>query len=107
MSLLNDLDKLAEHAGQPELKQLFDALDVRMWARFKKVPEGKRLLNKLDRGLITTGNAPWPIEPYNGPRNGSAVKKRKKADIKNSEPIRSIDRADSDSSHKSNRGDWI
>jgi DNA invertase Pin-like site-specific DNA recombinase len=107
MSLLDDLGQLAEHGGQPELKQLFDALDVRVWAWFKKVPEGKRLLNKLDRGLITTGNATWPIEPYNGPRNGSAVKKRKKADIKKPEPIRSLDRADSDSSHKGNRGDWI
>jgi len=105
MALLDDLDKLAKHAGQPELKQLFESLDVRVWAKFEKVKQGKRWLNKLDRGLITTGNAPWPIEPYNGPRNGSAAKKRKKADIKKSEPIRSIDRADSDSSQKGNRGD--
>lgn len=91
---------------QPEFNQLFDALDVRVWAKFEKVRQGKRLLNKFDSGLITTGNAPWPIEPYNGPRNGSSAKKRKKADIKKSEPIRSFDRADSDSSQKANRGDW-
>jgi hypothetical protein len=87
---------LAEYADGPALKQLFEALNVRVWAKFKKVQKGKRLLNKFNRGLITTGNAPWPIKPYNGPRNGSSANKK---------PARSTDRPGSNSLHKVHRGE--
>jgi len=105
MALLDDLDKLDEHAHGPEFKRLIEVLDVRVWPEFKKVRQGKRLLNKFATGLITTGDAPWPIEPYSGPRNGSAG--RTKADTKNREPAGPEGPTGSKSYNKVHRGDWI
>jgi len=72
MALLDDLDRLAVVAGGAELTQLIDTLNVMIWLRFTKIRPNKRVLNKRDYGLMTVGDAPWPIEPYSGSRNGSA-----------------------------------
>lgn len=68
MGLLEDLDRLTSSASGPELKRLFGVLDLRVWLYFKKVLQGKRTINKVAHGVLTSGNAPWPITPYNGPR---------------------------------------
>ena len=102
MSLLDHLDELAEQAHGPEFNRLINALDLRVWARFQKVQQGKRLLNKFAHGTITTGDAPWPINPYTGPRDRPSAKK-KKADMRKSAPIRSSDRTGADSLQKVHR----
>lgn len=66
--LLNNLAGLAEVAAGPEFMQLLATMNVHIWLWFKEVHKGKRVLNKVANGVLTTGNAPWPIQPYEGPR---------------------------------------
>lgn len=64
--------------------QLLEALDANVWLWYKSVPHGKRVYNKVDTGILTTGEAPWPIQPYQGPRGGPSD--NDKADMKPNEP---------------------
>lgn len=73
MALVDDVERLANVGHGPELRRLLETLDVNVWLRFEKVQKGKRLLNKVAGGIITTGEAAHPIQKYNGPRNGSAA----------------------------------
>ena len=104
MALLDDLDRLAKVARGPELQQLLNLLNVNVWLRFQKVQKGKRLLNKVRDGIITTGNAPHPIQKYDGPRNGSAASNHM-AGMKNTES--EGPGGPPDSLQKMNRGDRI
>ena len=73
--------------------------------RLKKGKQGKRTINRISHGLLTTGGAPWPIKPYAGPRSGSTGKT--KIDTNDREPNGPKDPLGSKSYNKVHRGDWI
>ena len=104
MALFDDMDRLAKIGHGPELQKLLAVLDVNVWLRFKKVQKGKRFVNKVATGIITTGDASHPIQKYNGPRNGSAACDHT-AGMKHPESGGPSGTPDSESLQKVNRGD--
>jgi hypothetical protein len=55
-------------------KEIFELLNARLFLRFEKVQVKKRKLNKLNGGVVTFGNAPAPINIYQGPTARTKVK---------------------------------
>ena len=53
-ALTNDRDNAA-------VAKLLRSLQVRLWLKFKKVPAGLRMLNKLDAGILCVGDVPDPV----------------------------------------------
>lgn len=52
--------KLDDITDRREVAQLLRSLNVRVWLKFKKAHWGKRLVNRLDTGVICIGHAPNP-----------------------------------------------
>ena len=105
MHVLTDLDRLVCEGKGPELRRLVEALDARVWLSFEKKPSGRRMLNKVASGVLTTGNAPWPIRPYHLPGDGPSAELQ--AGVKENRPAGPENPAGRDSLHKVHRGDWI
>jgi hypothetical protein len=55
-------------------RRLIEAVNARMFPRFKRVNEGKRTLNRLSGGVVTFGSAEPPIRLYDGPTSREKVK---------------------------------
>jgi hypothetical protein len=70
MGLLDDIPTLVRDGDPGQFRRLVEKLDVHVWLYFEEVFWGRRKINKVATGVITAGNAPWPIEPYTGPRDG-------------------------------------
>ncbi|MCY2924494.1 MAG: recombinase family protein, partial [Planctomycetota bacterium] len=104
MALLGDMERLVEVAKGPELMRLFDVLNLQVWLKFDKALCGNRKLNKLTHGVLTTGDAPWPIEKYKGLRGVPSG--TSKADTGKKQPGGSSDPPGSTSCNKVHRGDW-
>jgi hypothetical protein len=73
----------ASDNGLASAMELFKATDVRLFLAFQKVPQGKRELNRLKRGIVVFGNAEDPIEKYSGPTTPAKVKRKPPAGQKN------------------------
>jgi small-conductance mechanosensitive channel len=54
--------KLDDETDSAEVAALLRALNVRVWLKFKKVQWGKRVVHRLDRGVVCVGSAPDPDE---------------------------------------------
>ncbi len=57
-------------------KQLFDALNVRLFLKFGDEQWGKRTVRKPLRGVLTVGSQPPPIEIYSGPTGKEPLKQK-------------------------------
>ena len=103
---LHEVDRLAEDdANLPAIAAAFDAVNAKLYCRFRKESQGKRSLNKLAGGVVTFGDAPPPVPLYTGATARSAVRQSRRkrsapaeqdAEIANSErncfsPIREAD----------------
>ena len=60
--------------------ELFRSANLEMFFKFHQVQIKNRLLNKLDMGIVTLGNAPPPIKKYDGPTGRAALKAKLQAD---------------------------
>src|SRR5690606_8192517 len=54
--------------------ELFQALNVQLFLRFQPVRKTKRVENKLVGGVLTMGDAPPPIQKYDGPTSRRLTK---------------------------------
>lgn len=52
--------KLDDVSDRAEVAAMMRAMNVRVWLKFKKVPWGKRLVNKVETGVVCVGHAENP-----------------------------------------------
>ena len=75
---MNIIHQLAELARTSEdlgaARDLFELLNARLFLRFHQVKVKKRTLNKLASGVVTFGEAPPPIDIYEGPTSRRKIK---------------------------------
>jgi len=106
MIKLDEIAELAQDsANYRAIRKLFDAVNIKIFIKFARVPRGKRVLNKPIGGIITSGNQPPPIELYRGPTARKEVKAALTDESSNS--YASTDPGTEDKSLGNvNRGDW-
>ena len=79
---ISNIDRLEELATDsnnlPHVGELFRALDVKLFVRFAKIQQSKRVRSELTGGILTLGAAKAPIECYSGRTDRSSVTKAKK-----------------------------
>ena len=72
------IQRLTELVGAGEdlsaARQIFDLLNARLFLSYQQVKPKKRVLNKIRRGVVTFGDAPPPIELYEGPTGRRKIK---------------------------------
>lgn len=54
--------KLEETTDRKDIAQLLRSMNVRVWLKFKKVMWGKRMVNRLESGVVCIGHAPNPTD---------------------------------------------
>jgi hypothetical protein len=75
MAIIHQMTNLVrEGEDLVSARQLFGLVNVRLFIGFQSVKVGKRELNKIQGGMVTFGNAPPPIDIYEGPTVRSKVK---------------------------------
>ncbi|MCI0334113.1 MAG: recombinase family protein [Planctomycetes bacterium] len=68
IEIIARLKELAADASNlPALSQLFKQVNVQVYLRFLPVKKRRRTENKMTGGVLTWGNAPSPIQKYQGP----------------------------------------
>jgi hypothetical protein len=71
------LDRLADLADRPSnlsgIGELFAALNVRLFLRFRVEECGKRDVNRIAGGVVTFGGTPPPVTLYEGPTSRRRV----------------------------------
>lgn len=72
ISRLTELSRDGEDLGAA--RQIFDLLNARLFLGFQPAKEKKRNLNKINRGVVTFGAAPPPIDIYEGPTARKRIK---------------------------------
>lgn len=81
--VLKFIDQLPSFADEAPMRgavrNLFDAVDLRMYLQFDPVKKTKRVVNQLVGGVVTLGSATAPISPYPGPTSRRAMKKASEA----------------------------
>ena len=65
--------------------ELFHSVNLQMFLKFHRVQIKNRVLNKLDLGILTMGDAPLPIKKYDGPTGRDALKAKLPADNNHTE----------------------
>ena len=79
MAQLEHLENLARDPEcLPAITELFEALNVNLFLGFEDAKWGKRTVRRVAGGLLTTGLAPFPIQPYEGRTSWREVKPRAK-----------------------------
>ena len=73
----------ASDDGLASATELFQATDARLFLAFQQFRPGKRILNRLKRGVVVFGNAEDPIEKYSGPTTPAKVKRKSPVGMKN------------------------
>ena len=75
---LQEFDQLPALADDPEnlqaIGELFRRVDVQIYLRFEPVKLTKRVVNRLQNGIITLGAVPPPIQKYSGATSRAQVK---------------------------------
>jgi len=75
---MDQLRHLQDKAGNldhlPDVARFFEFLNIRLFIRFGAVAWGKRMLRKPVAGVVTFGNAPLPVTPYQGPTARQKIK---------------------------------
>ena len=75
MGVIRQLTELARDGTDlGKVWKVFDLLNARLFLKFHPVREKKRTLNKIQGGVVTFGNAPPPVEIYQGPTSRSQIK---------------------------------
>ncbi len=81
---IESLKRFPSQAEDPDnlgaIGELFRSANLEMFLKFHRVQIKNRVLNKLDLGIVTLGNAPPPIQKYNGPTGRDALKAQLQAD---------------------------
>jgi len=76
---LRVLDRLAELAAGGRdyalAKEAFNLTNAKLFLRFQPVPKRRRNANRIASGVVTFGEAPPPIAPYEGPTSRKRIKK--------------------------------
>jgi hypothetical protein len=67
MSGLASLTEITDGSDLATIKMLFDAVNVRLFLKFRDEQCGKRTVRRLISGVLTMGTAPAPIKIYQGP----------------------------------------
>lgn len=68
MEIIRQLTELAaQEGGLASAREIFDLVNARMFLGFRPVRVKKRTFNKVSGGIVTFGEAPPPIEVYQGP----------------------------------------
>ena len=64
--------KLDDSSDRPAIAGLLRSLNVRVCLNFKKATWGKRVVNKLESGMVCVGNVPDPVRVVvgNGAESG-------------------------------------
>jgi hypothetical protein len=76
LALADRLAALAnDEANLPAITELFGAMNVRLFLRFRPEQVKRRKLNLLVSGVLTMGTAPPPIDIYSGPTARAKLKK--------------------------------
>ena len=76
LALAHRLTELAnDEANLPAITELFNAMNVRLFLRFRPEQVKRRKLNLLVSGVLTVGAAPPPIAIYSGPTARAQSKK--------------------------------
>lgn len=88
------LTELANTCDFSAATELIRATDARLFLGFHKVAQGKRKLNRLQRGVIVFGDSPEPIQRYSGPTNPDKLKKRQSDSGEESQSLRNVSRDD-------------
>ncbi len=69
-------------------RDAYEAVNAKLFLRFRKVPQGKRSLNKIAGGYVTLGDTPPPIKLYDGPTSREKLKNpAKKSSAGSSSPL--------------------
>ena len=75
---IESIKRFPSQAENPEnlgaIGELFRTANLQMFLKFHQVQKKKRVENKLALGIVTLGDAPLPIEKYNGPTGRDALK---------------------------------
>ena len=75
MTIVHQLTDLASNPGDLTAgRQIFDLLNARLFLGFHAVKPKKRVINKIKAGVVTFGDAPPPIEIYEGPTARNKIK---------------------------------
>ncbi len=75
MEIVRQLTELAQEGEDlGAARQVFNLLNARLFLGFHPVRGKKRTLNKINGGVVTFGNAPPPIEMYDGPTSCKKIK---------------------------------
>jgi len=115
MELLGRLEQLAtDESSLVDVGELFKLVDAKLYLRFTKVAWGKRLVNRVQGGVLTLGAAPPPIKPYEGSTNRANVQAGRQTSPEQKggselppPPRNSSPRREGDSSGNVSRGDRI
>lgn len=88
MANLRSLASLAtSDVGQAAAQKLIAAVDAKVFLAFVSVTPKKRTIQKISHGVITFGDAPLPIERYNGPTARTRLDVGRKASASSSNPL--------------------
>jgi hypothetical protein len=75
MEIIRQLTELTRDGDDlGSARQIFDLLNARLFLGFHPVKVKKRTLNKIAGGVVTFGNAPPPIDVYEGPTARRKIK---------------------------------
>lgn len=95
--------------GAAAIGECIKQQNVKLFLRFAPERSGKRMLNKLVGGLMTTGMEPLPITPYEGLTGRRNLKEQATETAKNTAALTGSAaeiNTEVDSPGNVNRGDW-
>ena len=88
-SAIESVKQFPTQAEDPDnlgaIGELFHSANLQMFLKFHRVQIKNRVLNKLDLGILTMGDAPLPIKKYDGPTGRDALKGKLPADNNHTE----------------------
>ena len=75
LEIVHELTALANQSESfGAARQVFELLNARLFLNFHEVQVKRRKLNKVTGGVVTFGDAPPPIELYEGPTGRRKIK---------------------------------
>ncbi len=120
LALFDSIEQVAQNPeARAEIRQLIQRLNLNLWLNFSAGKKGTRDVRVLTGGLLTTGNDPYPVQPYGDSGLGHGDDRRANRDggIKGVSPsaadatktssAKSVDPAEDVSLCKAHRGERI